>query len=497
MKCFSCSCGQDRRTRAAIHGGANLCILLIFGQAAFSAGRTPVVLTTDDVLDLNALEGQAAALLKNPLVSPGVAGQFRARSFASPPPLRNNLQLTPNKHERETITDTHKAEKHLAGGIVSSLVSKQANVGVLTPSAAYLLTYEARRSLGNGYVAEPIWNWTVDVKGAASDSVEDQKQSRVQSIASLRAKGAAVLRNPNEDVAVVGTYRENEHSTYGRIAFLGSNGKWGFDQVYGHKDTTRSEFRDVIYLDDTNELLILGNADNKLWLLKLDIESKWVLWDRVYDLIKFRVSPIPQGMTLKDNLKLQGAKLSRTPNGEIVVVGTVTRQADTDLLVLLLTPQGKIRWARGCGGTGVDSGKSAYAMSDGSIVVGGQTSSKQNQSAGWLLKLDNDGYVVWEKAVASESVEGIYPQKLDWFLLVDFWWDLYSVYSGSPKPFAEKENWQGERAWTKSGPFMGGGGNPFAEAALTCVDLLFVPSMDDALAGKPVLDKMIRDRRKE
>jgi hypothetical protein len=413
MISFSCFYGRDKRTKFTIRI-FGFVVLLVGGEPAYSGGRAPLLVTTDEAIDLNSRQAQASALSKDQRVPHEVIEQLKILRPLMPPPAWAGQGPASYKDSHETITDIHKAEKQLANGILLSLINKQANVGVRTPSATYLLNYEVRRSLGNGYAVEPVWSWTVSVNGEPSDVIGDQKQSKVQSLTSLRGKGAAAPADSNEDVSVVGTYREDERATdtFGRIAFIGPRRKWGFDQIYGHKDTKRSEFSDVILLDDTNELLVLGNADDKIWLVKLDIAAKWVLWDRVYDLIKFRVTPIKEGIALP-NLKMLGAKLTRTINGEIVIVGTVVRQSDTDLLVVLLTPEGKIKWARACGGSGVDSGKSVYAMSDGSIIVGGQSGSKRNPSMGWLLKLDNDGYVVWEKSVGSESVEGIYLQKAD------------------------------------------------------------------------------------
>ena len=73
-------------------------------------------------------------------------------------------------------------------------------------------------------------------------------------------------------------------------------------------------------------------------------------------------------------------------------------QGTYDLLVLKLNPDGTVAWQKTYGGSQSDYAYSIQQTSDGGyIVAGGTVSFGAGGSDFWILKLDSDGSVAWQK----------------------------------------------------------------------------------------------------
>lgn len=98
------------------------------------------------------------------------------------------------------------------------------------------------------------------------------------------------------------------------------------------------------------------------------------------------------------------------PGGGYCVVGdTDSNDGDVsgnhggqDLWVVKLDANGEVYWQRCMGGTGVESAKAVSATSDGGFIVAGHTNSTDGDSPGtngewdgWAIKLDADGQTEW------------------------------------------------------------------------------------------------------
>ena len=112
------------------------------------------------------------------------------------------------------------------------------------------------------------------------------------------------------------------------------------------------------------------------------------------------------------------SSLIENSDGNIFVTGTTNSnnldisnkrggQGDHDIWVLKLNTDGNLLWQKTFGGTKNDESSSIKEISDGSIIIAGNTysndldvSSKRgaiNESDAWIIKLDIDGNVIWEK----------------------------------------------------------------------------------------------------
>ncbi|MCX5859468.1 MAG: hypothetical protein NT056_06175 [Proteobacteria bacterium] len=126
-----------------------------------------------------------------------------------------------------------------------------------------------------------------------------------------------------------------------------------------------------------------GAGDFDLWVLKLNSDGT-VAWQKTY------------GGTSHD----YAFSIQQTSDGDYIVAGaTVSFSAGlTDFWILKLNSDGTVAWQKTYGGTGDDWAYSIQLTLDGGYIVVGYTSSF---GAGgydfWILKLNSDGTVAWQK----------------------------------------------------------------------------------------------------
>jgi len=87
-------------------------------------------------------------------------------------------------------------------------------------------------------------------------------------------------------------------------------------------------------------------------------------------------------------------------DGSYIVAGATTSfgMGNTDLWILRLGYTGNIIWQRTYGGQGHDGARSIQQTSDGNIIVGASYStSADGNRVPWILKLDLDGNIIWQR----------------------------------------------------------------------------------------------------
>jgi hypothetical protein len=98
--------------------------------------------------------------------------------------------------------------------------------------------------------------------------------------------------------------------------------------------------------------------------------------------------------------------IQQASDGGYILLGTTSAftAGGYDLWVLKLGEKGEVRWQKTYGGTGDDRGASVHLTLDGGYVVAGSTKSfgpggrDQTSTSIWVLKLDPNGSVQWQKA---------------------------------------------------------------------------------------------------
>lgn len=90
---------------------------------------------------------------------------------------------------------------------------------------------------------------------------------------------------------------------------------------------------------------------------------------------------------------------TRSSNGDVT-----GHQGQADVWVLKLDPLGALLWQHALGGSGNDSGRDVLPHPDGGLTVAGWTESSDGDvsqllgaGAGWLIRLDGNGELLWEK----------------------------------------------------------------------------------------------------
>ena len=108
----------------------------------------------------------------------------------------------------------------------------------------------------------------------------------------------------------------------------------------------------------------------------------------------------------------------QTSNGELIIAGyTESNDKDVagnhggrDAWVVKLNDSGKVIWQKCLGGSGKDQANSIISLSNGNLLVAGQTnstdgdvSSNHGNDDAWLIELDSLGNIQWQKCYGGSS----------------------------------------------------------------------------------------------
>jgi hypothetical protein len=160
-------------------------------------------------------------------------------------------------------------------------------------------------------------------------------------------------------------------------------GAWARTYGGGSSDLT-APFGSVIPV--TNGYLITGRlANNALgWVIRLNLDGT-VAWQKSYG---------SSGTTLMS--------VDAAPAGGFIFAASTTSlgAGNSDVWVVRLNDDGSIAWQKTYGGPGNDYAKQVRSTSDGGFIVlaGSDTFSGSVQNM-WILKLNADGSIAWQKTL--------------------------------------------------------------------------------------------------
>jgi len=111
----------------------------------------------------------------------------------------------------------------------------------------------------------------------------------------------------------------------------------------------------------------------------------------------------------------------RTPDGGFIAIGYAesndgdvsVNRGDRDFWVVKVNAEGIKLWEKSFGGSGKEEGYEIIAATDGGYLIAGNTSSQDGDVTGvhglsdvWLIKIDENGNLVWQKTYGGSGSDG-------------------------------------------------------------------------------------------
>jgi hypothetical protein len=183
------------------------------------------------------------------------------------------------------------------------------------------------------------------------------------------------------------------------ILKLDSDGTVGWQKTYGGNGddhaTSIQQTSDGGYIV-AGGTSSFGAGSYDLWVLKLNSDGT-IAWQKTY------------GGTDYD----AATSVQQILGGGFVVLGDTWSfgTGSMDFWVLRLNPDGTVFWQRTYGGTQSEYSRSIQQTSDAGYIVAGSTSSFGVGSGDiWLLKLNSNGTIAWQKTYGGNG--GDYPRPI-------------------------------------------------------------------------------------
>ncbi len=229
-----------------------------------------------------------------------------------------------------------------------------------------------------------------------------------------------------------------QQQTVGWAIRLDREGNVVWNQTYPENVST--EFRCALSLQDG--FLLLGNMlssspngyivkiDNEgkmLWNVTVGVGSSAKLWSAVetedgFVLAGFTLGAFGNVWIAKINVngtevwsktfggqtECAGRAITLSPDNGFVVAGFIndsSASADYDFLLCKFDAQGNIQWNKTYGGSESDKAYDILTASDGYLIAGDTRSKGAGDCDAWVLKVDWDGNLLWDKTVGGSNFD--------------------------------------------------------------------------------------------
>ena len=196
------------------------------------------------------------------------------------------------------------------------------------------------------------------------------------------------------------------------IIKLNASGEKQWSKFFGGTFTDTSY--DAIQVENNN-YIIIGSSDSKdvditankgtydFWILKLSEEGN-LIWEK-----SFGGSEIDEARAV-----------TMASDGNYVIVGDARsndidvskNNGAADLWVIKITPDGNLIWEKSFGGSSFDVGRSINKTSDNGFIISGSSRSadgdvsiNQGQNDAWLLKIDANANLEWQKTIGGSNID--------------------------------------------------------------------------------------------
>ncbi len=220
---------------------------------------------------------------------------------------------------------------------------------------------------------------------------------------------ATSLQQTTDDGYIVagyfgGNYLIEKLDVLGNLMWQKSLGGSGLDRASSIQQTTDGGFV-VAGSSNSSDGDVTGNNGTwDYWIVKLNPFGT-IEWQKSYG----------------GSQSERGNSIQQTTDGGYIVAGE-SSSMDGDVIgnlhirnywIIRLDPQGSLVWQKSYGGSYQDSPYSVHQTTDGGFVVGGYTDSTDGDVTGmkgqmdyWIIKLDPQGNLSWEKTLGGTGEEG-------------------------------------------------------------------------------------------
>ncbi|HOQ40080.1 MAG TPA: Ig-like domain-containing protein [Fervidobacterium sp.] len=217
-----------------------------------------------------------------------------------------------------------------------------------------------------------------------------------------------------------------------------------------------------------------GNGDDDVYILKLNSDGE-LKWEKTF------------GGELPD----RAYSIQQTEDGGYIVAGyTYSFDAGIiDVYILKLDADGGLVWQKTYGGTSIDVAYSIQQTNDGGyIVVGNTQSSGAGNDNVYVLKLDSNGNLTWEKTFGGTESDYAYSvqQTKDGGYIVGGY--TYSFGAGGADAYILKLNSDGDLTWQKT---YGGNSTDIAYCIQQTTDEGYIVAGRTSLLGAHDVDAYV------
>jgi hypothetical protein len=94
----------------------------------------------------------------------------------------------------------------------------------------------------------------------------------------------------------------------------------------------------------------------------------------------------------------RGRAIVALPDGGVAVAGDALRDGKRGLRLARLGPDGSVIWERAFGGAGQEVARGLALSGNGFVLVGSTTTKGAGKTNVWILRLDGDGQLIWDRA---------------------------------------------------------------------------------------------------
>ena len=254
-------------------------------------------------------------------------------------------------------------------------------------------------------------NGTIEWQKTYGGSGDDQGRAIIQT-----NDGGYAITGPSKSADGDGSNNEGQHDHWilkldnqGTIQWEKSYGFAGHDHSQSLLQTNDGGYFIGGYLDVTasgglgNETVTTKHGVGEFWAQKLDASGN-LEWRRYF------------GGSSNDRIY----KVLQAHDGNFLLIGSSESEdfdinnsnGSYDVWIVKIDTQGQMLWEKSFGGSGIDNGYAAVKTTDGNYLIAGTAistdgniSASKGNSDAWVIKINDNGALLWEKSFGGSSFD--------------------------------------------------------------------------------------------